>query len=65
MPGTDVMSKKRDVITYTYQDLPRGGAVVIATKDSAARAAIADFLMAQRMDHRSGGMDPSMHSGKK
>jgi len=65
MPGTDVMSKKRDVITYSYQDLPRGGAVVITTKDSAARAAIADFLMAQRMDHRAGGMDPTMHSGKK
>ena len=65
MPGTDVMSKKRDVITYAYEDLPRGGAVVITTSDSAARAAIADFLMAQRMDHRAGGMDPSTHSGRK
>lgn len=65
MPGTDVMSKKRDVITYSYEDLPRGGAVKITTSDSAARVAVADFLMAQRMDHRSGGMDPSMHSGKK
>jgi hypothetical protein len=55
MPGTSVMAAKRNVITYTYQDLPRGGAVVIATEDSAARAAIVEFMMAQRGDHHSGG----------
>lgn len=57
MPGTAVMAAKRSAITYTYQDLPRGGAVVISTQDSAARAAIAEFMMAQRGDHRSGGAD--------
>ena len=57
MPGAAVMAKKRDAITYTYQDLPRGGAVVITTQDSAARAAIAEFMKAQRGDHHSGGMD--------
>ena len=59
MPGTDVMAKKREAIAYTYQDLPRGGAVVIATQDSAARVAIADFMKAQRGDHHSGGSDHS------
>ena len=61
MPGTDVMAKKRDAITYTYQDLPRGAAVVITTRDSAARVAIADFMKAQRGDHQSGGSDHNLH----
>ena len=61
MPGTDVMAKKRGAITYTYQDLPRGAAVVITTRDSAARVAIADFMKAQRGDHQSGGSDHSLH----
>ena len=53
MPGTAVMSKKRAEITYGYEDLPRGGAVVITTKDPEARSAIAQFFSAQRTDHRS------------
>ena len=52
MPGTDVMTAKRAAITYGYEDLPRGGAVVITTGDPEARAAIAKFLEAQRTDHR-------------
>lgn len=56
MPGTDVMARKRSAIEYTYQDLPRGGAVVIRTKDSEAIKAIAAFFAAQRMDHHSPGM---------
>ena len=52
MPGTDVMTAKRAAITYGYEDLPRGGAVVITTNDPQARAAIAKFLEAQRTDHR-------------
>jgi hypothetical protein len=52
MPGTDVMTAKRAAISYEYEDLPRGGAVVIMTNDPEARAAIARFLQAQRTDHR-------------
>ena len=59
MPGTGVMAARRSVISYTYQDLPRGGAVVITTQDSVARAAIREFMMAQRGDHHSGGADHS------
>ena len=53
MPGTAVMKQKREVIDYGYEDLPRGGSVVITTSDPEARAAIAEFLEAQRTDHRS------------
>jgi TusA-related sulfurtransferase len=47
------MKRKRGVIDYSYEDLPRGGSVVITTSDPEARAAIAEFLEAQRTDHRS------------
>jgi hypothetical protein len=60
MPGTAVMAKKREAITYTYLDLPRGAAVAITTRDSAARVAIADFMNAQRGDHHSGGSDHAL-----
>jgi hypothetical protein len=52
MPGTDVMKARRDVIEYVYADLPRGGEVLIRTKDPAALAAIKKFMDAQKMDHR-------------
>ena len=53
MPGTAVMKEKRAVIEYSYEDLPRGGSVVIRTSDPAARSAIAQFLEAQRTEHHS------------
>jgi uncharacterized protein YjhX (UPF0386 family) len=55
MPGTAVMAKKRDVIAYTYHDLPRGGEVVITTTDADALAAIHAFMGAQRMEHHASG----------
>ena len=54
VPGTQQMRELRSDITYTAQDLPRGGEVVIATKNPKAVAAIHDFLAFQRMDHRAG-----------
>jgi hypothetical protein len=54
MPGTKVMSRKKALIRYTYADLPRGGEVRIATADSESLAAIREFLLAQRGDHRAG-----------
>lgn len=56
MPGTAVMAAKRDVIQYTYGELPLGAEVRIATKDSSALAAIREFLGAQRSEHHAGGM---------
>jgi hypothetical protein len=54
MPGTDIMSRNKALIHYTYADLPRGGEVRITTTDSTSLAAIREFLTAQRADHRAG-----------
>jgi len=57
VPGTSVMAAKRDVISYVYRDLPRGGELRIVTKDPQALDAIREFMAFQRQDHRAGGMD--------
>jgi hypothetical protein len=57
VPGTDVMAARRDAITYTYRELPRGGELRIVTRDPAALEAIHAFLAFQRQDHRAGGME--------
>jgi hypothetical protein len=54
MPGTDIMSRNKALIRYTYADLPRGGEVRITTTDPESLAAIREFLTAQRGDHRAG-----------
>ena len=54
VPGTAIMSARRDAITYTYRDLPRGGEVRISSGDSVTIAAIHEFLAFQRMDHHAG-----------
>ena len=57
VPGSAVMAAKRDVIRYSYRDLPRGGEVSIVTSDPEALAAIREFMAFQRQDHRAGGTD--------
>jgi hypothetical protein len=52
MPGTDVMSRRKSYIRYTYTDLPRGGQVRITTHDEKSLKAIRQFMAAQRGDHR-------------
>ena len=54
VPGTAVMAAKRDRITYTYRDLPRGGEVRLQSGDTTAVSAIHDFLAFQRMEHHVG-----------
>jgi hypothetical protein len=54
VPGTARMQELRSEITYSERDLPRGGEVVISTKNRDAVAAIHEFLAFQRMDHRAG-----------
>jgi len=61
MPGTAVMAQKRDVITYTYHELPRGGEVVMQTSDSSALGAIHEFMGAQRMGHHATGAGSTAH----
>lgn len=59
MPGADVMSRRTNLIAYTYGDLPRGGEVRITTIDPESLAAIRKFLEAERGDHKADG-----HEGK-
>ena len=54
VPGTDVMARLKNEITYTPSDLPRGGEVRITTKNPEAVKAIHDFLAFQRGDHHAG-----------
>jgi hypothetical protein len=49
------MAAKKDKITYTFRELPRGGELRIRTKDSEALRAIHEFMAFQRSDHRAGG----------
>ena len=55
VPGTRVMSARRNAITYRAVDRPRGAEVRITTTDSTALAAVRQFLAFQRMDHRAAG----------
>jgi len=61
VPGTKVMRAKRSAISYEPRDLPRGAEVVIRTKDSAAVAAIHEFMAFQRGEHHAGGMGGMTH----
>ena len=54
MPGTDIMTRNRALIRYTYADLPRGGEVRITTTDPESLRGIRLFLTAQRADHKAG-----------
>ncbi|HLB08082.1 MAG TPA: hypothetical protein VK617_01010 [Gemmatimonadaceae bacterium] len=56
MPGTAEMARKRDVIVYSYHELPRGGEVVMTTTDAQALAAIHAFMGAQRSGHHASGV---------
>jgi hypothetical protein len=54
VPGTVVMAAKKDAIRYDYRDLPQGGEIRIATRDTEALQAVREFLAFQRSDHRTG-----------
>lgn len=54
VPGTSKMKELRSEISYSERDLPRGGEVLISTKNPEAVSAIHEFLAFQRMDHRAG-----------
>lgn len=55
VPGTDVMQTLAGEIDYRVETLPVGGALRLATSDSAALKAIHEFLAFQRADHRAAG----------
>lgn len=54
VPGTGVMRARRAHITYIPDSVSGGGQLRIRSRDSAAIAAIHEFLAFQRRDHRVG-----------
>lgn len=52
VPGTDVMSRRRDRIRYAAESLAGGAQVRITTTDPEALRAVHAFLAFQAMDHR-------------
>jgi len=58
MPGLAALTKSAGRITVTYADLPAGATITFTTNDPALDAALADWVMAQNMDHGTG-----MHHG--
>ncbi len=56
VPGTAVMSERRERLRFTYRKLPHGGEVQIHTTDAEALAAVHAFLEFQRIDHGAHGM---------
>ena len=55
VPGTAVMTARRDAISYEVIDRPKGGEVRLKSTDSAAIAAIHEFLEFQRQQHHAAG----------
>ena len=53
VPGTAVMTARRDQIRYSVADVERGAVLRLVTTDAAARTAIHEFMEFQRQDHRS------------
>jgi hypothetical protein len=52
VPGTAVMTARRDAIDYNVAERPRGGEVRLTSSDSVAISAIHEFLRFQRGAHR-------------
>jgi hypothetical protein len=57
-PGVLVMKEKRAGISYSFEELPRGGKVRIKTMDPDALKAVHDFLRFQIEDHHTGDVTP-------
>ncbi len=56
-PGVPEMQKRKDAISYRYEELPDGGRVRISTDNADARDAIHAFLRYQIREHKTG--DPA------
>jgi hypothetical protein len=53
-PGINVMKERRAQMTFRYENIDKGGKVVIQTSDTAAREALHDFLKFQIREHKTG-----------
>ena len=54
VPGTEIMTARKDAIRYRYEDTPAGGRVSITTTDPEALSAVHAFLRYQIAEHRTG-----------
>jgi hypothetical protein len=54
VPGIETLAARKDKMRYSYVDTPNGGRVNIVTTDSAALAALHDFLRYQIKEHHTG-----------
>jgi hypothetical protein len=59
VPGTETMGRLRNRIQYLMSEAAGGGELAISSTDSAAVAAIHEFLAFQRLDHRAAGHEHS------
>jgi hypothetical protein len=53
-PGVDTMQRRRDALTFTYEDTTDGGRVRITTADANAKSAVHEFLRYQIREHATG-----------
>ncbi len=53
-PGAAKMKELRSSLKYSFEELPTGGRVRIRSSDSAANAAVHEFLRYQIREHRTG-----------
>jgi plastocyanin len=51
VPGTKIMSEKKDLINYSVNDLSNGSALILKTKDKEVLNAIHQFLTFQNAQH--------------
>lgn len=54
VPGSADLAKLKDRLTYKFVETPLGGRVDVVTADSAALAALHEFLRFQIADHKTG-----------
>ena len=54
VPGTEVMTARKDAILYRYTETPNGGRVTIVTSDPGALDAVHAFLKYQIAEHKTG-----------
>jgi hypothetical protein len=54
LPGVPEMARRKDAISYRYEETERGDRVRITTADPAALEAVHAFLRVQIEDHRTG-----------
>jgi hypothetical protein len=54
MPGLQALAQSTGRIDITYTDIPAGARITFTTDDPALRSALADWTMAQNMDHGTG-----------